>query len=223
MVRFSEQAAEEWKEAEEEESRSSLQLALLANEFQTASDRKCKRWHLSLVVRWLKELWADKSGNVLWRENHQLWIGWFLGCCLTHFYRCRLRGCCTGLVQESGTKSLSTASKSGLHHKLVPKDPKIRVHLSHDVFISQSPSCLLLFMFGTHATELSPDQIYIHLKGFDLWWAGDSSSVLKSPQRNTGEMREDFRRRMNHGKTQTGAFVCCLSLNVGGSSSGQSN
>lgn len=66
---FSEQAAEVWVETErvteEEESRSSLQFALLANEFQALSDRKCKCWRLSLMVRWLKKLWADKSGNVL--------------------------------------------------------------------------------------------------------------------------------------------------------------
>lgn len=39
-------------------------------------------------------------------------------------------------------------------------------------------------MNDTNATELSPDQIWIHRKGFDLQWAGDLSWVstaLNSP------------------------------------------
>lgn len=73
MVGFSEQAVEMWvkteRMTEEEESRSSLQFAFAANEFQAPSDRKCKCWHFSLMVRWLKKLLADKFEKVSEEER----------------------------------------------------------------------------------------------------------------------------------------------------------
>lgn len=118
-----------------------------------------------------------------------------LGCCLTHFYRCRLRGCCTGLVQESGIKSLSTASKSGLHHKLHSKGPKNESSpFSRRVYKSES----VLSALTSDAEPLAHVWNTCNISRSDLnspegFWFVMSRRLILCPEEPSEEHRRDER------------------------------